>query len=124
MFSSEHFLLSIESRYRFSIMEHRSILFGLVRLHVLYHASKEDVFGLEMIRELEGHGYSLSPGTLYPLLHGMEREGYLKSAERQSGGRIRKLYRATRKGKAALGKARDQVRELFGELFEGESRSA
>jgi DNA-binding PadR family transcriptional regulator len=102
-------------------MEHRSILFGLVRLHVLYHASKEDVFGLEMIRELGRHGYSLSPGTLYPLLHGMEREGYLKSSERQSGGRIRKFYRATRKGRAALKRARDQVRELFGELFDGQS---
>jgi DNA-binding PadR family transcriptional regulator len=103
-------------------MEHRSILFGLVRLHVLHHASQEDVFGLEMIRELARHGYNVSPGTLYPLLHGMESEGYLKSAERQSGGRIRKFYRATRKGKAALSKARDQVRELFGELFEGEPR--
>ncbi len=62
-------------------MEHRSIHFALVRLHVLHHASKEDIFGLEMIRELGRHGYSASPGTLYPLLHGMEREGYLKSAE-------------------------------------------
>ena len=33
-------------------MRYRSILFGLVRLHILYHASKEKVFGLEMIREL------------------------------------------------------------------------
>jgi|SRR5579859_187538 len=99
-------------------MEYRSILFGLVRLHVLHHASKEDVFGLEMIRELGRHGYNISPGTLYPLLHGMEREGYLKSAKRQAVGRIRKFYRATRKGKSALAKARDQVRELFGELFE------
>lgn len=40
---------------------------GLVRLHVLYHADKEPIFGLGIIEELRRHGYHLSAGTLYPI---------------------------------------------------------
>ena len=42
----------------------KDIFGGLVRLHVLYHASHEDVFGLGLIEELTHHGYKVSPGTL------------------------------------------------------------
>jgi DNA-binding PadR family transcriptional regulator len=52
---------------------------GLIRLHILHHASKGPVFGLWFIEELARHGYKVSPGTLYPLLHGLERKGYLRS---------------------------------------------
>ncbi len=48
---------------------------GLIRLHVLHHATEEGVFGLGMIEELARHGYKLSPGTLYPLLHRLETKG-------------------------------------------------
>jgi DNA-binding PadR family transcriptional regulator len=91
---------------------------GLVRLHILHHASQEPVFGLWIIEELRRHGYKLSPGTLYPMLHGMERKGYLRSRKRRAGRRIRRVYEITREGRAALRDARAKVRELFGELFE------
>ena len=57
----------------------RNLFLGFIRLHILYHASKEPVFGLFMIKELARHGYELSPGTLYPLLHQMEVNGFLFS---------------------------------------------
>jgi DNA-binding PadR family transcriptional regulator len=47
---------------------------GMIRLHILHHAAKEPVFGLGIIEELRHHGYQLSPGTLYPMLHGMEKK--------------------------------------------------
>jgi PadR family transcriptional regulator PadR len=99
-------------------MPHTDLIAGLIRLHILYHASREPVFGLEMIRELRRHGYELSPGTLYPVLHGPETNGYLRSSARLSNGRIRRLYRATPLGRRALKEARAKVRGLFGELFE------
>ena len=95
---------------------------GFIRLHILYHASRGPVFGLELIRELRRHGYELSPGTLYPILHGMEERGYLRSSRTLSSGKIRRVYRATASGRRALGEARAKVRELFGELFEQERR--
>jgi PadR family transcriptional regulator PadR len=96
------------------------LLSGLIRLHVLYHADREPIFGLEMIRELRRHGYAVSPGTLYPVLHGMEKRGYLRSTKKLIGGRYRRVYRATPLGGRALAEARAKVRELFGELFEEE----
>ena len=94
---------------------------GLIRIHILYHASQEPIFGLGMIEELRRHGYRLSPGTLYPLLHGLEKKGYLRSNEVRSGRSIRRVYKATRAGRKALIEAREKVRELLGELFEDDS---
>jgi DNA-binding PadR family transcriptional regulator len=71
-----------------------------------------------MIDELGRHGYRLSPGTLYPILHDMERHGYLRSRLTQHNGRTRRMYRATRSGREALITARKRVEELFGEMFE------
>ena len=53
---------------------------GLIRLHILYHASKEELYGLWIIEELRRHGYNLSPGTLYPILHKMEAKKHAKEA--------------------------------------------
>ncbi len=93
---------------------------GLIRLHILHHACREPIYGLGMIEELGHHGYRMSPGTLYPMLHGLESKGYLRSSEVRSGRRARRNYRATARGRKALNEAREKVRELFGELFEDE----
>jgi PadR family transcriptional regulator PadR len=92
---------------------------GLVRLHVLYHASVGAVFGLGMIEELRHHGYRVGPGTLYPLLHGLERRGYLRSKKQLVEGKIRRVYAITKKGGGELVKAAQRVRELYEELVEG-----
>lgn len=93
---------------------------GLIRLHILHHAVEEPVFGLGMVEELGRHGYRLSTGTLYPILHGLEQRGYLRSREKRMGKTVRREYRATAIGRRALKAAKQKVRELFGELFEDE----
>lgn len=98
--------------------DHRSLYTGLVRLHVLHHAAKEPVYGFAMIEELRRHGYELSAGTLYPILHGIEQKGLLTSARERVGGSERRVYRATAAGRKALAAAKAKVRDLFGELFE------
>src|SRR5262249_2644786 len=97
----------------------RSLYAGLIRLHILHHAAEGPVFGQAMIDELARHGYRLSTGTLYPILHGMETQGYLRSQMVQRNGRSRRVYRATAAGGKAPATARQRVRELFGEMFEG-----
>ncbi|HYL35182.1 MAG TPA: PadR family transcriptional regulator [Bryobacteraceae bacterium] len=97
----------------------RDLYSGLIRLHVLHHAAEEPIFGLGMIEELARHGYRISPGSLYPLLHGLEQKGYLRSKEQRNGKSRRKVYRATPRGRKALAAVRSQVRELFRELVEG-----
>jgi PadR family transcriptional regulator PadR len=104
-------------------MNHKRELFdGLIRLHVLLHAAHEPVFGLAMMRELEHHGYYVGPGTLYPLMHGLERAGLLKSSLQQVEGRRRRLYRIMPEGRRALKKAREKVDELHEELHEKKPR--
>jgi len=97
----------------------RDLYSGLIRLHVLHHAAEEPIFGLGMAEELSRHGYRISPGTLYPLLHGLEKKGYLRSAVRRNGKSIRKVYRITARGRKALEGSKSKIRELFGEVIEG-----
>jgi DNA-binding PadR family transcriptional regulator len=102
------------------LLDVRQLYSGLIRLHILHHAAKEGIFGLGMIEELARHGYKLSPGTLYPVLHGLEENGLLRSYQQGLGGKIRRVYRTTPAGQKVLTAAKEQVRELFGELFENE----
>jgi PadR family transcriptional regulator, regulatory protein PadR len=100
----------------------RELFVGLIRIHVLVHASQESIFGFAMMEELAHHGYRIGPGTLYPLLHGLERSGLLKSALKNVGGRSRRVYKITAAGKKALDKARVKVDELHHELHEEHPR--
>src|SRR5579885_1601928 len=97
--------------------EDRDLYSGLIRLHILHHAAEEPIFGLGMSEELARHGYRISPGTLYPLLHSLEKKGYLRSSEKRRGKSLRRVYRATPQGRKALATARERVKELFGELI-------
>jgi len=98
--------------------KYQDLYIGLVRVHVLHHAAQEPVFGQGMIEELGRHGYRLGPGTIYPLLHSLERRGWLKSEGSLVEGRRRRCYTATRAGRAALQDARAYVCELFREISE------
>ena len=103
-----------------SFNDDRDLYSGLIRLHILHHAAEEPIFGLGMLEELARHGYRISPGTLYPLLHGLEKKGYLRASDERNGKSVRKVYKATPLGRKALAAAKSKVRELFGELIEGE----
>ncbi len=96
----------------------RDLYSGMVRLHILHHADRELIFGAGMAEELARHGYKISPGTMYPILHGLEQRGYLRSSQERTGKSVRRVYRITASGRRALRKARQRVRELFGELIE------
>ena len=91
---------------------------GFIRLHVLYHAVKEPVYGAEITEELVRHGYRISQGTLYPTLHLLEKLGYLRSRTQLVRGRRRKYYRATAAGKRVLNEARGKLQELVAEVLE------
>jgi PadR family transcriptional regulator PadR len=100
-------------------MDDQFLYAGFIRLHVLHHAAHEPIYGLAMIEELGRHGYRLSPGTLYPILHGLEAKGLLVSEKRRIGRSVRRVYRATPAGKRLLRSAKAKVSELFGELLDG-----
>lgn len=96
----------------------REFFLGFIKIHILYHASKEPIFGAEIAEELARHGYRLSPGTLYPVLHRLGNEGYLESSPRVVNGKVRKYYRATAQGKLVLEQCKRKIKELITEVIE------
>ena len=90
---------------------------GFIKLHILHHAAEQPVYGLWLIEELAEHDYRVSPGTLYPLLHSLEESALLKSYNEIIGGKIRKYYTITAKGRRELKKAKHQLIELVGEIL-------
>ena len=97
---------------------HGSLLFlGFVRVHILHHACQEAIYGAGIRQELARHGYDLSPGTLYPLLSDLQRRGYLRRSQKVVQGRLRKYYRCTPAGRAALLEARRKIAQLMEEVM-------
>ena len=94
----------------------RDFFLGFIKIHVLHHAAHEPIYGAAMIAELARHGYDLSPGTLYPLLHSLEEQGYLAHTDRLVDGRVRKYYVITEGGRAALLEAKQKIAELVHEV--------
>lgn len=98
----------------------REFFLGFIKIHILHHAAEEGVYGVAIMEELRRHGYDVSPGTLYPVLHGLEEARYLRRVERVVGGKVRKYYVITAQGRRALAAVREKIRELVREVLEGE----
>lgn len=96
----------------------RQFFIGFVRTHILYHAAEEPVCGADLTAELARHGYHLSPGTLYPVLHELELNGYLRCLPELLQGRRRKRYTITASGRQALARIRTQIKELVHEVMD------
>lgn len=96
----------------------RNFFLGFIKIHILHHASKEPIYGLWFIEELKKHGYNISPGTLYPILHSMEKDKFLQSYQEVVNGKVRKYYKTTSKGKKTLNEAKDKILELINEIME------
>jgi DNA-binding PadR family transcriptional regulator len=99
-------------------MYERKLLMGFIRTHILHHAKgPEGIYGSWMMEELREHGYRISPGTLYPILHGLEKDGALRVEEVLVDGRIRKIYHITGRGNEILLMMKGFIKELSEEVL-------
>ncbi|ANC75884.1 MAG: PadR family transcriptional regulator [Bacillota bacterium] len=96
----------------------RKLFLGFIQIHILHHALEHPIYGVWMLEELREHGYNISTGTLYPILHSMEADGLLTKENKNVEGKIRKYYTATEKGQIVLSEARAKAYELFKEIKE------
>ncbi len=96
----------------------RDFYLGFIRIHILYHARKAPVYGLELMSELAKHGYTVGSGTLYPILHTLEVKGLLASMKEVVNGKARRCYRLTIKREHILRGAQNQAAELINEINE------
>lgn len=95
----------------------RDLFLGFIRVHILFHATEGPVYGAALMEELGRHGYRVGPGTLYPILHSLEEEGYLRREDHVVNGKVRKYYRITPAGKRIFARAQTQLRELVEEVL-------
>lgn len=97
----------------------REILLGFWKVHILHHAAEHPIIGQWVLSELREHGYDISPGTLYPLLKRLERNGWLRSeAALSDSKRRRRYYHLTKRGAAVLEVLRETIIELHHEVVE------
>lgn len=96
----------------------RKLFLGFIHVHILHHGSKEAFFGSWMIQELKHHGYDMSAGTLYPILHTLETNGLLLKEEKNVEGKIRKYYTTTVDGKEVLKELKEKAFEMIKEISE------
>lgn len=103
----------------------RDLELGAIQAHILYHATVQPVYGSWMAEELARHGFSISYGTLYPMLHRMRQEGLLDCEEQREGSQVRKYYTITEQGLRELEQIRHLIRELYQEVVvEAEERAS
>lgn len=94
----------------------RDLELAFIRIHILYHANREEVFGIGLMEELARHGYAIGPGTLYPTLAKLEKSGMLTGYARTVGGKQRKYYRITPAGRSLLSAMKRKIEELHTEV--------
>jgi PadR family transcriptional regulator len=97
----------------------REIRLGIWKLHILHHAAAREVWGRWLLEELAEHGHELSPGTLYPALLRMERNGWLARTGAAAHARARQTFRITPAGRVLLRGLRREVTELYQEIVLG-----
>lgn len=98
----------------------RELELGFIKLHILYHAGKEEVFGVGLMEELARHGYEIGPGTLYPTLNKLEKGGFLTCEARTVNHKQRKYYRITPSGMSLLNQMKQKIEELYAEVVKEE----
>jgi DNA-binding PadR family transcriptional regulator len=96
----------------------RDLELAFIKIHILYHADKEAVFGVGLMEELARHGYAVSPGTLYPTLSKIEAGGFLICETRIVDHKQRKYYHVTPEGRQLLNAMREKIKELYEEVIE------
>ncbi len=95
----------------------RDFMRGFVKLYTLWRASKGEVYGMEIMQEMQHLGFNLSPGTLYPSLRALLQEKDVTMENRVVKGKVRKCYRATAKGRKELEEVTTRLSFLIRKVF-------
>jgi PadR family transcriptional regulator PadR len=98
---------------------HRDFIQGMVKIFLLHQASLGPIYGNKMNKTLRSLGYQISPGSLYPLLHALEKSGLFHSRIRVFKGRLRKYYLLTEQGHLCLSRLRQDLGELVATVILG-----
>ena len=90
----------------------KELLRGSTVMLILSLLEERTMYGYEIIKEIDKKSngvFEFKEGTLYPLLHGLESDGYLESYwDKGEGNRKRKYYSVTPKGRKHTKKKKEE----------------
>ena len=95
---------------------------GVLKFLVLHQAAQSPVYGGKLKKQLQDWGYDISPGSLYPLLHSLEKSSLLTSRVKIFKGRARKYYEITGQGRAVLAELQEELTGIMSKLLSGNPR--
>lgn len=98
-------------------MVDRDFIRGFTKLYALWRGSRKDAYGMAILKEMRDAGFELSPGTVYPTLAKLRREGDITWQRKIVAGRVRKTYRLTPKGRKELKEVKHRLRALVRVVF-------
>ncbi len=90
---------------------------GVPELLLLRLLAQREMYGYELVRSVRlvtGEAITLGEGVIYPVLHGLEKGGALKSRRKAVDGRTRVYYTLTRKGRTRLDKLQKEWERIRG----------
>jgi PadR family transcriptional regulator PadR len=95
----------------------REFTTGFIKLYALWRASRGETYGVEIMEEMREHGFKVGPSSLYPILHKLLEEKDVTVTNRLVNGKIRKCYRATRKGQEEAEEVIERLSFLLRKVF-------
>jgi DNA-binding PadR family transcriptional regulator len=90
---------------------------GILKVFVLHQAAQGPIYGGKLKKQLQGWGYDISPGSLYPLLHAFEKGHLFRSRVKIFKGRARKYYEITDQGRAVLAEVQQELNVIMTRLL-------
>jgi PadR family transcriptional regulator len=90
---------------------------GILKFFVLHQAAQSPVYGGKLKKQLQDWDYDISPGSLYPLLHALERALLLKSRVKIFKGRARKYYDITDEGRGVLAEVQAELAGVLARML-------
>ncbi|MEO5617280.1 MAG: PadR family transcriptional regulator [Candidatus Eisenbacteria bacterium] len=95
----------------------REVRLGTWRVIILHRAASRAIWGNALHKELTGRGYKIFMSTFHEVLHGMERNGLLKSRVVTEG--PRREFRITAKGRRHLAELCQELTSAYEEVVRG-----
>jgi len=92
---------------------------GILKFFVLHQAAQSPVYGGRLKKQLQDWDYDISPGSLYPMLHTLEKAMLLKSRVKIFKGRARKYYDITDEGRALLAEVQEKLADVLTRMLAG-----
>jgi PadR family transcriptional regulator PadR len=90
---------------------------GILKFFVLHQAAQAPVYGGKLKKQLQDWDYDISPGSLYPLLHALEKALLLKSRVKIFKGRARKYYDITDEGRIVLAEVHEELADVLARIL-------